>query len=87
MKLPSPRHVVESAGFYPITTLYLVGVLIAFLVVGASISPLLGILAFSVAVVIAILVAAYKEIRTVHRLVARIEKVAVIAEPEKGWEQ
>jgi hypothetical protein len=78
---PSPRHIIESAGFYPLTALYLAGVFIAFLVVDGIMSPLYGILVFTAAVILAILAAAYNEIKSVHRLVARIERNG---KPKKG---
>lgn len=77
MKMPNPRHVYESASFYPLTALYLVGVVTAFLVVNDVLPALYGVITFSLAVVIAMLAAAYREIRTVHRLVARLEREAL----------
>lgn len=84
MRIPHPRRIYESAGFYPLTMLYVVGVCDAVLVVDGALPAIYGLFAFTLAVVIAILAAAYREIKTVHHLVARIERTAVNGDPKRG---
>lgn len=80
--LPTPAQVFRSAGFYPLTALYLTGVVIVYLIANGVVTLPYGIFALSLAVIFALVFAAYRELKAVHRLVngQREELIARIDE-------
>ena len=82
MTLPTMRQVYRSAGFYPLTGLYLVGVSLIWLITSGRLFVIYGVLILSIFAIFALLLAAWRELKAVHKLVdgQRAELLARIDE-------